>query len=120
MRNWRPGELELAKTLYYEHIVRPFPRTLDDLAKEYDMSRYRIHRLVMDYRQELGEVVLTASYLRRQLLIEGRTYRQVAKQNCCSVSTVYRKARKYNIQKLRKPGNPNFITDSKKNFTPRT
>jgi uncharacterized protein YerC len=105
--------MELAKTLYFEHVVRPFPRTLDDLAAEFAMSRYRIHRLVMDYRLEIGEVVMTAPYLRRQLLTEGRTYRQVAQMNCCSVSTVYRKARKYNIKSLRNPGNPKI-------FTPRT
>jgi|GEM_PF-4189607 len=101
-----------AKTLYKEHILQG--KTLDELSQKYGLSRYRIHRLVMTYRmEELGEVVLTASYLRKKLITERCTYRDVAKMNCCSVSTVYRKARKYNIKPNRQPGNPKF-------FNPRT
>lgn len=108
MRNWRPGELELAKTLYYEHIVRPFPRTLDDLAKEYDMSRYRIHRLVMDYRQELGEVVMTAPALKKLYVKDGLSIRQIADRYMCGYATVHRHLKKCRI-KTRPPGNPKLL-----------
>lgn len=99
------------KTLYKEHILQG--KTLDELSTKYGLSRYRIHRLVMAYRAELGEVIMTAPYLRKKLIVERCTYRQIAKMNCCSVSTVHRKAKKYKITPSNKAGNPKF-------FNPRT
>ena len=108
MRNWRPGELELAKTLYYEHVVRPFPRTLDDLAAEFAMSRYRIHRLVTAYRWHIGEVVMTAPKLKKLYVKEGLTIRQIADRYMCGNATVHRHLKKCGI-KRRPPGNPKLL-----------
>lgn len=108
MRNWRPGELELAKTLYFEHVVRPFPRTLDDLAEEYAMSRYRVHRLVMDYRMEMGEVVMTKPVLRKLYVKDMLSTREIADRFLCDKRTVLRHLKKNGI-KVRPPGNPRLM-----------
>lgn len=71
--------------------------TLDELAELEGISRYQVHRIIMNERWRSGEVVITEKAL-RQLLSDHYTVRQIAEHFFCSVGCVEKRIKRYKIK----------------------
>ena len=81
------------RRLYWLHC-RARPRwTLDQLAEETGLSRYQIHRMVLEYRRSIGEVILSDRKL-RAYRSRGMTIRQIAEKEQCAVGLICKRLRR--------------------------
>jgi len=79
--------------MYWLHC-RAKPRwTLDQLAEETGLSRYQVHRVVLEYRRSIGEVILSDRKL-RAYRSRGLTIRQIAEKEQCATGLICKRLRR--------------------------
>lgn len=92
------------KWLWCQHC-RGKKKTLDQLSEETGLSRYQIHRAVMSYRRESGEVVMSKVQLSTMYTVERCSIKAIADRLFCSEDAVRRHLIQYGIPR-RPVGNP--------------
>lgn len=87
------------KRMYWLHC-RARPRwTLDQIAEEAGLSRYQVHRMVLEYRRAAGEVILSDRRL-RVYRERGMTIRQIAEREQCAVGLVCKRLRRMGMAEV--------------------
>jgi len=77
--------------MYREH--RHHGRSLDALAADTGLTRYQVSRVIREYREAVGEVIISDRCL-REYRKAGMTIRQMAEKHACSTRTIWKKLRK--------------------------
>jgi len=82
-----------AHRMYWLHC-RTRPRhTLDEISEMTGLSRYQVHRIVLEYRRTIGEVVISDRKL-RGYRSKGLTIRQIAEREQCAIGLICKRLRR--------------------------